>query len=38
MHLCRVHGNLEMGDRCAEVVDMLDLARFKHMRGKGLGM
>ncbi|KAJ8569951.1 hypothetical protein K7X08_006528 [Anisodus acutangulus] len=28
MNLCRIHGNLELGDRCAEIVELQDPSRL----------
>ncbi|XP_022762602.1 pentatricopeptide repeat-containing protein At4g32450, mitochondrial-like [Durio zibethinus] len=36
MNLCRVHGNLEMGDLCAELVEQLDPSRLNEQSKLGL--
>ncbi|CAN1305911.1 Pentatricopeptide repeat-containing protein At2g25580 [Linum perenne] len=36
MDLCRVHGNLEIGDRCAEIVEQLDPSRLNKQSKDGL--
>lgn len=36
MNLCRVHGNLELGDRCAELVEQLDPSRLNEQSKAGL--
>lgn len=36
MNLCRVHGNTELGDRCAELVEKLDPSRLKEQSKAGL--
>ncbi|KAK1578293.1 hypothetical protein Q3G72_029153 [Acer saccharum] len=36
MNLCRIHGDLELGDRCAELVEQLDSARLGEQSKAGL--
>ncbi|KAK3219728.1 hypothetical protein Dsin_013698 [Dipteronia sinensis] len=36
MNLCRIHGDLELGDRCAELVEQLDPARLSEQSKAGL--
>ncbi|CAK9176302.1 unnamed protein product [Ilex paraguariensis] len=36
MNLCRVHGNMELGDRCAEFVELLDCSRLNEQSTAGL--
>ncbi|KAE8706970.1 Pentatricopeptide repeat-containing protein [Hibiscus syriacus] len=36
MNLCRVHGYLELGDRCAELVEVLDPSRLNEQSKAGL--
>uniref|UniRef100_A0A2P2LYX7 Uncharacterized protein MANES_01G231600 n=1 Tax=Rhizophora mucronata TaxID=61149 RepID=A0A2P2LYX7_RHIMU len=36
MDLCRVHGHLELGERCAEVVEQLDPSRLNEQSKAGL--
>ncbi|XVF00464.1 hypothetical protein REPUB_Repub04eG0003300 [Reevesia pubescens] len=36
MNLCRVHGHLELGDRCAELVELLDPSRLNEQSKAGL--
>ncbi|XP_062021556.1 pentatricopeptide repeat-containing protein At4g32450, mitochondrial [Rosa rugosa] len=36
MHFCRVHGYLELGDRCAELVDQLDPSCLNEQSKAGL--
>ncbi|KAK8672985.1 hypothetical protein V6N13_111341 [Hibiscus sabdariffa] len=36
MNLCRVHGHLELGDRCAELVKQLDPSRLNEQSKAGL--
>ncbi|KAJ0029797.1 hypothetical protein Pint_12691 [Pistacia integerrima] len=36
MNLCRIHGNLELGDRCAELVEQLDPSRLNEKSKAGL--
>ncbi|KAI3964558.1 hypothetical protein MKW92_025409 [Papaver armeniacum] len=36
MNLCRIHGNLETGDRCANIVALLDLSRLNVESKAGL--
>ncbi|KAI9160379.1 hypothetical protein LWI28_007609 [Acer negundo] len=36
MNLCRIHGDLELGDRCAELVEQLDPARLNEQSKAGL--
>ncbi|KAK0598155.1 hypothetical protein LWI29_032130 [Acer saccharum] len=36
MNLCRIHGDLELGDRCAELVEQLDSARLSEQSKAGL--
>lgn len=36
MNLCRIHGNLELGDRCAEIVEQLDPSRLNEKSKAGL--
>ncbi|VVA92983.1 unnamed protein product [Arabis nemorensis] len=36
MNLSRVHGDLELGDRCAELVEKLDATRLDKMSSAGL--
>lgn len=36
MNLCRVHGNTELGDRCAELVEKLDPSRLNEQSKAGL--
>ncbi|KAI4317854.1 hypothetical protein L6164_025685 [Bauhinia variegata] len=36
MNLCRVHGHLELGDRCAELVEQLDPSRLIEQSKAGL--
>ncbi|XP_043706286.1 pentatricopeptide repeat-containing protein At4g32450, mitochondrial-like [Telopea speciosissima] len=36
MNHCRVHGNMELGDRCAELVDCLDPSRLTDQSRAGL--
>ncbi|GKV36045.1 hypothetical protein SLEP1_g44223 [Rubroshorea leprosula] len=36
MNLCRVHGHLELGDRCAELVEQLDPSRLSEQSKVGL--
>ena len=36
MNLCRVHGHLELGDRCAELVEQLDPSRLNEQSKAGL--
>ncbi|XWS55405.1 hypothetical protein CRYUN_Cryun10bG0171500 [Craigia yunnanensis] len=36
MNLSRVHGHLELGDRCAELVELLDPSRFNEKSKSGL--
>ncbi|MCE2055645.1 hypothetical protein HAX54_043090 [Datura stramonium] len=35
MNLCRIHGNLELGDRCAEIVELLDPSRLDEQSKSG---
>ncbi|KAK6788825.1 hypothetical protein RDI58_012623 [Solanum bulbocastanum] len=35
MNLCRIHGNLELGDRCAEIVELLDPSRLDEQSKAG---
>ncbi|CAN4124475.1 unnamed protein product [Withania somnifera] len=35
MNLCRIHGNLELGDRCAEIVELLDPSRLDEQSKTG---
>ncbi|KAG9144600.1 hypothetical protein Leryth_010814 [Lithospermum erythrorhizon] len=35
MNLCRMHGNLELGDRCAELVEVLDPSRLDEQSRAG---
>lgn len=35
MNLCRIHGNLELGDRCAEIVELLDTSRLDEQSKTG---
>ncbi|KAF9603438.1 hypothetical protein IFM89_036139 [Coptis chinensis] len=36
MHLCRIHGNTELGNYCAELVDFLEPSRLTDHSRKGL--
>ncbi|KAL9440084.1 hypothetical protein AB3S75_018864 [Citrus x aurantiifolia] len=36
MNLCRMHGNLELGDRCAEIAEQLDPSRLNEKSKAGL--
>lgn len=36
MNLCRVHGNTELADRCAELVELLDPSRLNEQSKAGL--
>ncbi|XVF46064.1 hypothetical protein PTKIN_Ptkin02bG0258100 [Pterospermum kingtungense] len=36
MNLCRVHGHLELGDRCSEIVEQLDPLRLSEQSRAGL--
>uniref|UniRef100_A0A7N0TSA4 DYW domain-containing protein n=1 Tax=Kalanchoe fedtschenkoi TaxID=63787 RepID=A0A7N0TSA4_KALFE len=36
MHVCRVQGNVELGDRCAELVEKLDPSRLSEQSKAGL--
>ncbi|TYI49697.1 hypothetical protein E1A91_D12G052500v1 [Gossypium mustelinum] len=36
MNLCRIHGHLELGDRCAELVNQLDASRLNDQSKAGL--
>ncbi|GMY15374.1 pentatricopeptide repeat-containing protein At4g32450, mitochondrial-like isoform X1 [Fagus crenata] len=36
MNLCRVHGHIELGDRCAEFVEQLDPSRLNEQSKAGL--
>uniref|UniRef100_A0A6P3ZZ04 pentatricopeptide repeat-containing protein At4g32450, mitochondrial n=1 Tax=Ziziphus jujuba TaxID=326968 RepID=A0A6P3ZZ04_ZIZJJ len=36
MNFCRVHGNLELGDRCAEIVEQLDPSHLNEQSKAGL--
>ncbi|KAJ0030175.1 hypothetical protein Pint_14481 [Pistacia integerrima] len=36
MNVCRIHGNLELGDRCAELVEQLDPSRLNEKTKLGL--
>lgn len=36
MNLCRVHGNTELGDRCAELLEQLDSSRLSDQSKAGL--
>ncbi|KAA8532685.1 hypothetical protein F0562_032718 [Nyssa sinensis] len=36
MNLCRVYGNMELGDRCAELVELLDSSRLNEQSKAGL--
>ncbi|CAJ1938521.1 unnamed protein product [Sphenostylis stenocarpa] len=36
MNLCRVHGNIGLGDRCAELVEQLDSSRLSDQSKAGL--
>lgn len=36
MNLCRIHGNIELGDRCAELVEQLDPSRLNEQSKAGL--
>eukprot|EP00268_Persea_americana_P038451 TRINITY_DN38024_c0_g1_i1.p1 TRINITY_DN38024_c0_g1~~TRINITY_DN38024_c0_g1_i1.p1 ORF type:complete len:853 (-),score=175.05 TRINITY_DN38024_c0_g1_i1:656-3214(-) len=36
MNLCRLHGNIELGDRCAELVEHLDPSRLTEQSKEGL--
>ncbi|KAL5546416.1 hypothetical protein UlMin_006103 [Ulmus minor] len=36
MNLCRVHGHLELGDRCAELVEQLEPSRLNKQSKEGL--
>ncbi|KAK7315793.1 hypothetical protein VNO77_34370 [Canavalia gladiata] len=36
MNLCRIHGNTELGDRCAELVEQLDPSRLTEQSKAGL--
>jgi pentatricopeptide repeat protein len=36
MNLCRVHGHMELGDRCAELVEQLDPLRLNEQSKSGL--
>ncbi|KAF7822470.1 pentatricopeptide repeat-containing protein [Senna tora] len=36
MNLCRIHGNMELGDRCAELVEQLDPSRLNEQSKAGL--
>ncbi|XP_057458425.1 pentatricopeptide repeat-containing protein At2g25580-like isoform X1 [Lotus japonicus] len=36
MNFCRVHGNTELGDRCAELVELLDPSRLNEKSKPGL--
>lgn len=36
MNLCRIHGNSELGDRCAELVELLDSSRLTEQSKAGL--
>lgn len=36
MNLCRLHGNMELGDHCAELVEHLDPSRLTEQSKKGL--
>ncbi|KAJ0032007.1 hypothetical protein Pint_14500 [Pistacia integerrima] len=36
MNVCRIHGNLELGDRCAELVEQLDPSRLNEKTKVGL--
>ncbi|KAF8406377.1 hypothetical protein HHK36_008464 [Tetracentron sinense] len=36
MNLCRIHGNTEIGDRCAEIIDHLDPSRLTDQSKAGL--
>ena len=36
MNLCRVHGHIELGDRCAEIVEQLDPSRLTEQSKAGL--
>ncbi|CAN4081281.1 unnamed protein product [Withania somnifera] len=35
MNLCRIHGNLELGDRCSEIVELLDPSRLDEQSKTG---
>ncbi|KAF3631709.1 Pentatricopeptide repeat-containing protein [Capsicum annuum] len=35
MNLCRIHGNLELGDRCAGIVELLDPSRLDEQSKAG---
>ena len=36
MNLCRAHGHLELGDRCAELIEQLDPSRLNEQSNAGL--
>ncbi|MED6171419.1 hypothetical protein PIB30_040559 [Stylosanthes scabra] len=36
MNLCRAHGNIELGDRCADLVEQLDPSRLSEQSKAGL--
>ncbi|GLT29965.1 hypothetical protein SLA2020_047930 [Shorea laevis] len=36
MNLCRVHGHLELGDRCAEQIEQLDPSHLSELSKAGL--
>ncbi|KAK6927499.1 Pentatricopeptide repeat [Dillenia turbinata] len=36
MNLCRVHGDVELGDRCAELVELMDPSRLSEQSKQGL--
>ncbi|KAL2243160.1 pentatricopeptide repeat-containing protein At4g32450, mitochondrial [Sesamum indicum] len=36
MKFCRIHGNMELGDRCAELVELLDPSRLNEQSRAGL--
>ncbi|XP_028759642.1 pentatricopeptide repeat-containing protein At2g34370, mitochondrial [Neltuma alba] len=36
MNHCRIHGNMELGDRCAEIIEQLDPSRLNEQSKAGL--
>ncbi|XP_075520212.1 pentatricopeptide repeat-containing protein At4g32450, mitochondrial-like [Primulina tabacum] len=36
MNFCRMHGNMELGDRCADIVQLLDPSRLNEQSREGL--
>ncbi|XAR69737.1 hypothetical protein NMG60_11001442 [Bertholletia excelsa] len=36
MNLCRVYGNMELGDRCSEIIELIELSRLSDQSKAGL--